>query len=89
MRIKNPARAHDTEFEFRIVRKDEKIRWIKELYQKIPGRYGEPDNTREQFTILPKKKRQKIQKHPDNRQNEKHKICKIKKIIIINANKKK
>ncbi|MFY9338389.1 MAG: PAS domain-containing protein [Methanosarcina flavescens] len=70
MRIKNPARAHDTEFEFRIVRKDEKIRWIKELYQKIPGRYGEPDNTREQFTILPKKKRQKIQKHPDNRQNE-------------------
>jgi len=43
MRIKNSARAHDTEFEYRIIRKDGKVKWIKELYQKIPGRDGKPD----------------------------------------------
>lgn len=43
MRIKNSTRAHDTEFEYRIIRKDGKIKWIKELYQKLPGRDGKPD----------------------------------------------
>ncbi|RXA21394.1 PAS domain S-box protein [Methanosarcina sp. MSH10X1] len=43
MRIKNSARTHDTEFEYRIIRKDGKIKWIKELYQKIQGRGEKSD----------------------------------------------
>ena len=43
MRIKNSRRAYDTKFEYRIKRKDGKIRWINELYQKIPGKNGKPD----------------------------------------------
>ena len=43
IRIKNSSRAHDIEFEYRIIRKDGEVKWIKELYQKIPGRNGKPD----------------------------------------------
>ena len=43
MRIKNSRRAYDTKFEYRIKRKDGKIKWINELYQKIPGKNGKPD----------------------------------------------
>jgi len=58
MRIKNSDRAHDAEFEFRMVHKDERIRWIKELYQKFREGMESQINTRG-FTILPRKKRQK------------------------------
>lgn len=43
MRIKNSPYAHNTEFEYRIKRKDGKVKWVNELYQKILGKNGEPD----------------------------------------------
>ncbi len=43
MWIKNSPRAHDTEFEYRIIHKSGKSVWVNELYQKIPGKDGKPD----------------------------------------------
>lgn len=42
MRIRNSPSAYNTEFEYRIKRKDGKVKWVNELYQKIPGRDGKP-----------------------------------------------
>ncbi|MHC1755680.1 MAG: PAS domain-containing protein [Methanosarcina sp.] len=43
MKIKNSPHAYDTEFEYRIKHKDGRIKWVNELYQKIPGKNGRPD----------------------------------------------
>jgi PAS domain S-box-containing protein len=55
-KIKNSRHSYDTEFEYRIKRRDGKIRWVNELYPKFGGQMENPINTREQFTILLKKK---------------------------------
>ncbi|MDQ1274976.1 MAG: hypothetical protein QG610_549 [Euryarchaeota archaeon] len=43
MRIKNSKYAYNTGFEYRIKCKGGKVKWVNELYQKIPGKNGEPD----------------------------------------------
>lgn len=43
IKMKDSPYAYNTEFEYRIRRKDGKVIWVNELYQKIPGKDGKPD----------------------------------------------
>src|SRR5690606_29236467 len=42
-RVRNARYKASGEIDYRIIRRNGKIKWVHEIYQKIPGRNGKPD----------------------------------------------